>query len=124
MLTCYWEGLGHVVTGCTVWDDLVVGRTRSQVPGFGSTGGPGLAGLLLGGARSRCDQLWSSGGSRAGADPLMGRTRFGYGLGVLQVVDETRFQGHCWPTGGWGWIPGKLTEEPKIFWSWCFPAGR
>ena len=53
-------------------------------------------------------------GSRAGADPLMGGSRFGYGLGVLQVVDETRFQGRCWPTGVWGWIPGKLTEEPKI----------
>lgn len=100
MLTCYWEGLGHVVTGCTVWDDLVVGRITSAW--LWEYRGPGLAGLLLGGARSRCDQLWSSGGSRAGADPLMGRTRFGYGLGALQVVvDETRFQGHCWPTGGW-----------------------
>ena len=39
-----------------------MGRARSQVPGFGSTGVPGLAGLLLGGARSRCDQLWSSAG--------------------------------------------------------------
>ena len=62
MLTCHWVGLGHVVTGCTVWDDLMVGRARSQVPGFGSTGMPGLAGLLLGGARSRGDQLWSFGG--------------------------------------------------------------
>ena len=45
-------------------------------------------------------------GSRASADPLMGGSRFGCGLGVLQLVDEARFQGHCWPTGGWAGFRG------------------
>lgn len=61
-------------------------------------------------------------GSRASIDPLMGRARFGVagcGLGVLELVDEGRFWGQCWPTGGWGWIPGMLAEGPKISWSWC-----
>ena len=58
------------------------------------------------------------GGSRASADPLMGGSRFGCGLGVLQLVDEARFQGHCWPTGGWAGFQG----SPRYLKSLRYPG--